>query len=100
MPGMRPPNTYFKATSRKIRGRNCPCMHPDRLQSDSKAQAIALFIDCTLRAQETISLMTSFRRSQNECAHLQLANHLRKARVNGGSGMNKRQVSSSEAEIS
>src|SRR5580704_5510431 len=39
----RQPNTYFKAPGRKIGSRNIPAMHPDRLQSDGKAQAIAPF---------------------------------------------------------
>ena len=39
----RQPNTNFKAPGRKIGSRNIPAMHPDRLQSDGKAQAIAAF---------------------------------------------------------
>src|ERR1700752_257832 len=35
------PNTYFKAHGRKIGSRNSAAMHPDRLQSDGKAQSIA-----------------------------------------------------------
>ena len=45
----RQPNTYFKAPGRKIGGRNIPAMHPDRLQSDGKAQAIAPFRGFTAR---------------------------------------------------
>jgi hypothetical protein len=41
--GRRQPNTYFKAPGRKIGSRNIPTVHPDRLHSDGKAQAIAPF---------------------------------------------------------